>query len=165
MHSSRNRHLPALVAAAALLASLLVATATAPTFAAKKFYCRGQVATIVGTTKADRILGTNKRDVIVARGGNDIVIGRGGNDLICGGSGADRLVGRDGIDLLNGGPGTDTCYQGQGSGPQAACELPLAPDSDGDGYRDDVDAGSRACARRSTTRPAPRPRRGPPHRR
>jgi hypothetical protein len=106
----------ALVASAALLASLTAATVAAPASAAKqKVMCRGEVATIVGTNKADRLVGTNKRDVIAGLGGNDVIIGAGGNDLICGGTGKDRLAGKGGRDRLYGNGGPDTLVGGRGA--------------------------------------------------
>ena len=116
MSGNRIRRSLALVASAALLASLTVATVAAPASAAKqKVVCRGEVATIVGTNKADRLVGTNKRDVIAGLGGNDVIIGAGGNDLICGGTGKDRLVGKGGRDRLYGNGGADTLVGGRGA--------------------------------------------------
>jgi hypothetical protein len=37
------------------------------------------------------------------------------------------VAGQIGNDVLDGGIGVDTCYQGQGSGPVARCELPVKP--------------------------------------
>jgi hypothetical protein len=85
--------------------------------------CAGQLATIVGTNKDDRIRGTTKRDVIVARGGDDVVRALGGNDVVCGnagddllmgGRGNDRLRGQGGDDLLRGGPGQNALKGGPG---------------------------------------------------
>lgn len=67
--------------------------------------CRGQRATIVGSSRGERLVGTPRRDVIAARAGADIVYGRGGRDLICGGGGNDRLFGGAGRDRVLGGPG------------------------------------------------------------
>ncbi len=142
----------ALVASAALLASLTVATVAAPVSAAKPT-CAGKTATKVGTAKGEIIRGTSKADVIVARGGHDVILGLGGNDTICGGPGNDRIVGAAGNDLLLGqggrdklfggagrdrllggpandrmvgGKGNDACFQGAGTGPSLGCERPVA---------------------------------------
>jgi hypothetical protein len=92
--------------------------------------CGGQLATIVGTSRADTLIGTQGDDVIAALAGNDNVQGLGGNDLICGGSGNDQINGGEGndringesgndelnggsnldTDLANGGSGSDTCF-------------------------------------------------------
>ena len=86
--------------------------------------CDGQVATIVGTARADGLVGTNRADVIVARGGNDTVSGLGGNDVVCGGlgkdvidggGGTDTIFGDAGDDDLNGGSGVDALDGGAGS--------------------------------------------------
>ena len=149
----RLRQAVAMLSAAALLASLTVATVAAPASAAKP-RCAGKTATIVGTGKGEVIRGTQKADVIVAKGGNDIVYGRGGNDTICGGPGHDRIVAAGGNDLLlgevgrdrlyggpgrdrllggpandrlAGGPGNDACLQGPGTGLRLSCERPLPP--------------------------------------
>ena len=75
--------------------------------------CRGEVATLVGSTGNDRaankLLGTPGVDVIVARGGNDVVVADKGKDIVCGGAGDDELDGGRGKDLLRGGPGKDRC--------------------------------------------------------
>jgi Ca2+-binding RTX toxin-like protein len=69
--------------------------------------CAGQVATIVGSNKADRIKGSPFPDVIAGLGGNDRLKGLKGGDRICGGRGRDRLIGGKGRDKLRGGPGRD----------------------------------------------------------
>jgi Ca2+-binding RTX toxin-like protein len=76
--------------------------------------CLGKRATIVGTSKRNRLRGTRRADVIVALGGNDIVDGRGGNDRICAGSGNDRVKGGDGNDRVDGGSGNDLLDGGAG---------------------------------------------------
>jgi RTX calcium-binding nonapeptide repeat (4 copies) len=87
-------------------------------------FCGRQLATIVGTNRADALTGTPGPDVIVARDGNDVVEGRGDDDIICGGSGndtlrgnagADTLRGEGGDDKLIGGAGTDTLIGGPGT--------------------------------------------------
>ena len=88
--------------------------------------CRGQVATIVGTTGDDVIDGTEGNDVIVSRDGDDWIDGLAGDDVICaddgndvvdggvgtdqifGGNGADTIDGGENNDVLDGGPGDDT---------------------------------------------------------
>jgi uncharacterized delta-60 repeat protein len=106
-----------------------------------KARCKGKVATLVGTSKRDRLKGTKKRDVIAALGGNDLIRGLSGNDLICAGagkdlvkagagadqalgeggndrlfgeSGKDKLFGQEGKDLLVGGPSRDVLRGGAG---------------------------------------------------
>jgi Ca2+-binding RTX toxin-like protein len=69
--------------------------------------CRGQVATIVGTTGDDTINGTDGPDVIHGLSGHDTINGLGGDDLICGGYGNDILIGGLGNDVLLGEPGYD----------------------------------------------------------
>ena len=77
--------------------------------------CGGQLATIVGTNRADNIRGTPGRDVIVARGGDDVVRALGGNDLVCGNGGADLLTGGRGNDTLYGQRGNDRLYGQRGN--------------------------------------------------
>ncbi len=77
--------------------------------------CRGQTATLTGTTGNDVIEGTATRDVIAGLNGNDRVRGRGGKDLICGAGGKDRLSGGGSADSLIGGNGKDTLIGGGGS--------------------------------------------------
>jgi hypothetical protein len=103
--------------------------------------CRGQAATIVGTSGADTLTGTAGADVIVGLGGADTLSGLGGGDRICGGAGkdkinggagadrlsgnrgADRLTGGAGNDRLNGGPGRDRCNGGAGVDAVTRCEV------------------------------------------
>jgi hypothetical protein len=92
--------------------------------------CRGEPATIVGSSADDVLKGTSGPDVIAALEGNDIVFGGEGDDLICGGDGSDRLEGEEGDDrvygerdllvdgyalgdLLWGGPGDDRLDPGR----------------------------------------------------
>ena len=84
--------------------------------------CGGRTATIVGTSKRDRLRGTRRRDVIVAGAGNDRVSGGRGNDVICGGAGNDRLDGGTGRDRISGGRGRDACLGGSGRDRASACE-------------------------------------------
>lgn len=76
--------------------------------------CFGKAATIVGTSRNDRLKGTQGRDVIHGRGGDDLIRGLAGNDLLCGGRGSDLLIGRDGRDRLDGGGGDDGLQPGAG---------------------------------------------------
>ena len=87
-------------------------------------FCERQLATIVGTDKADKLTGTPGPDVIVARDGDDVVEGLGGDDIICGGAGSDTLRGMGGADTLRGegspdkligGAGIDTLLGGPGA--------------------------------------------------
>jgi len=69
--------------------------------------CKGQVATIVGTSGADVLNGTEKRDVVVLMGGDDQFRGLGGKDVICGNGGDDLLRGGADADIVRGGGGND----------------------------------------------------------
>jgi ELWxxDGT repeat protein len=69
--------------------------------------CRGQQATLVGTSGTDRLTGTKNADVIVGLGGNDTLNGAAGNDVICGGSGKDTVNTGAGDDYGDGGSGDD----------------------------------------------------------
>jgi streptogramin lyase len=69
--------------------------------------CKRKMATIVGSTKRDKLKGSKFGDVIVGLKGNDKIKGGKGRDLICGGKGKDKLKGQGGRDKLNGGPGKD----------------------------------------------------------
>ncbi len=116
MTDSTRRTL-AILASAALTASLATATLASDVDAAKRkpvVKCDGKVATKVGTKRPDVIRGTARKDVIAGLGGNDIILGRGGNDTICGGAGNDRLVGGPGHDKLLGQTGRDRLFGGSG---------------------------------------------------
>lgn len=76
--------------------------------------CLGKAATIVGTSRNDRLRGTRGNDVIVARGGNDLIRSGGGKDRICGSGGDDALLGGAGRDLVDGGGGSDFLSGGPG---------------------------------------------------
>jgi streptogramin lyase len=69
--------------------------------------CKGKLATIVGSTKRDKLKGSRFADVIVGLNGNDKIKGGKGKDRICGGKGKDKLQGGKGKDKLDGGPGKD----------------------------------------------------------
>jgi streptogramin lyase len=82
--------------------------------------CKGKTATIVGSTKKDKLKGSKFKDVIHTLGGNDKVNAKGGNDIVCGGKGKDKLkggkgkdklLGQAGKDKLDGGPGKDSEQQ------------------------------------------------------
>ena len=97
----------------------LVVAAPAPTY-----FCKGQVATIVGTNGDDVLIGTSGPDVIVGLDGDDEIRGLQGNDLICagpgdddvrGGKGADEIHGQRGADRLRGQSGQDRINGGSGS--------------------------------------------------
>lgn len=116
--------------------------------------CRGQNATIVGTTGADEIDGTSGDDVIIGLGGTDRINGLGGEDTICGntdndiingGGGDDEIVGGMGNDTLRGGmdndeilgrPGDDDLFGGSGvdllGGGQGQDDLSGGPDGPDD---------------------------------
>jgi Ca2+-binding RTX toxin-like protein len=94
--------------------------------------CKGQQATIIGTSGNDVRTGTPGRDVMVGQGGNDILAGLAGNDLICGGTGKDKLkggagndklLGQAGKDKLKGGGAKDVCKGGKGNDSAAKCEV------------------------------------------
>jgi len=85
--------------------------------------CGGELATITGTTGADRIVGTDGADVIFGSGGDDHLLGREGDDLLCGGGGHDVIeggadddtaYGQGGADSISLGAGDDTAYGGPG---------------------------------------------------
>lgn len=69
--------------------------------------CRGDPATIVGSSADDTLIGTAGPDVIVGGGGADEINGGAGDDLICGGPGPDLLYGDAGDDRLFGGDDND----------------------------------------------------------
>ena len=77
--------------------------------------CAGKRATIVGTSRSERLIGTPRADVIVAGAGNDVVRGRGGNDIVCGGTGRDTIDGHAGNDRAYGGDGADVIRGGDGA--------------------------------------------------
>ena len=132
-------------------------------------------ATIVGSSRADRLTGTVGRDVIVGLGRRDVIDGGRGNDLICGGSGADVILGgagercprgggrgndfmagEVGKDRLNGGPGRDICGQSRESGRISSCETIVRRAETlalGVGLRTDEEAAALVRLRRWEPRP------------
>ena len=115
----------------------------------EEVFCKGELATVVGTAGNDTIVGTPARDVIAGLGGNDTINGLGDNDVICagagndvvnggdgndqlfgergndrlnGGAGRDRIKGGSGRDRMNGGTGKDTCLGGPGADRTKSCE-------------------------------------------
>lgn len=78
-------------------------------------FCRGQLATILGTPGSDVIVGTNGADVIVTLGGDDNVRGGLGDDTICTNDGDDTVQGGPGNDSIFGGPGNDALRGGRGN--------------------------------------------------
>jgi hypothetical protein len=94
--------------------------------------CKGEQATLWGTSAADDdLIGTGRRDVIVGGGGADTIVAKGGRDLVCagagrdradGGGGNDRLFGEAHADLLIGRSGTDFCHGGTGRDRSRGCE-------------------------------------------
>jgi Ca2+-binding RTX toxin-like protein len=67
----------------------------------------GDICTVSGSGKADRLRGTPGNDVICGYGGDDVIVGRGGQDLVYGGLGDDRVSGGAGLDVLYGNAGGD----------------------------------------------------------
>lgn len=117
---------PIAVAIALAIAAVLGPTSSgdasgAPTSEGRKAdskgqFCRGERATIVGTSEGENLRGTPDDDVIVGRGGGDsIYSGRGGRDLICGGPGGDWLDGRTEADRIFGGRGDDLLWGDSGN--------------------------------------------------
>ncbi len=79
-----------------------------------EWYCDGELATIIGTKKSERLVGTPGDDIIVGLKGNDQIDGKGGNDIICGGKGNDTIWSGDGDDSVFGGQGKDVIFAGNG---------------------------------------------------
>lgn len=116
--------------------------------------CKGEEATIVGTSERDVLVGTSDRDVIIGLGRADVIRAAGGNDLVCGGhgedrisgaSGADKLFGRAQNDFLRGGAGSDRLVGGTrqdtmigGAGSGDAC-LGGRPLNDHGALKDEAD--------------------------
>ena len=101
-----------------------------PSGAAGAVSCKGQQATIVGTSGNDNRRGTGRKDVIAGLGGSDTLSGLAGNDVICGGAGKDtlkggagndKLYGQKGKDTLKGGGGADLCKGGAGRDTTSSC--------------------------------------------
>lgn len=92
----------------------LLGLGVAANSASAKRAANGQVCTIVGTEKADKLTGTSKNDVLCGLGGNDLLYGFGGNDVLDGGAGNDRLFGGNGNDSMVGGSGADFIDGGKG---------------------------------------------------
>ena len=95
-------------------AMVLAAGVAIPAHAGAPVRCNGEVATVVGTHRADVLRGTDGDDVIAALGGRDVVFGLDGDDVVCGGKGRDVLLGNRGVDLLLGGGGRDVAIGGRG---------------------------------------------------
>jgi hypothetical protein len=85
--------------------------------------CGGQLATQLGTYRADALTGTPGRDVIVGGAGPDRISGLGGKDILCGGIGKDMLLAGRGRDRMIGGRGRDTCRGGAGRDSYRLCEV------------------------------------------
>lgn len=103
---TRGRGALAAIALVALAAVLVVESAVVAT-GEETQRCRGELATIVGTSGDDVLRGTEERDVIWAGPGDDTVYGGRGSDVICGGPGSDLLRGGRGNDTILGGPGDE----------------------------------------------------------
>jgi Ca2+-binding RTX toxin-like protein len=76
--------------------------------------CKGKLATIVGSTKKDKLKGSKFADVIHTLGGKDRVNAKRGKDIVCGGKGKDKLKGGGGRDKLFGQGGRDKLDGGAG---------------------------------------------------
>src|SRR3954447_10167990 len=91
---------------ASLLAAVGLTAAAGPSHAAP--ICRGQTATIVGTSGDDDLSGSPLlTDVVWLGAGNDTYSGDSSNDVICGGKGKDLISGGAGDDIVAGGSGKD----------------------------------------------------------
>ena len=110
MDTTTMRRTGALLASAALLASLTVATVAAPV-SAQVPTCDGKPATIVG---GGLIEGTDGDDVIVGSDGDDFIEAGDGNDTICAGKGNDAVDGGPMRDRIFGGSGDDVIFGGGG---------------------------------------------------
>jgi RTX calcium-binding nonapeptide repeat (4 copies) len=102
-----------LVGLGAILCMLLASLAVLPSDAqAAVPKCFGERATIVGTSRSDKLVGTRRADVIVGLGGKDTIFGKGGNDRICGGRAGNTIHGGLGSDRISGGAGKDVLVAG-----------------------------------------------------
>lgn len=116
---------------AGLLAAAGITALAGPASSAPS--CRGQAATIVGTSGDDDLSGNplladvvylgagndtyrgdSSDDVICGGKGKDLISGGGGNDTVIGGAGKDRIGGADGNDRVLGGTGNDTVVEAAG---------------------------------------------------
>jgi Ca2+-binding RTX toxin-like protein len=74
--------------------------------------CGKKFATIIGTSKSERLRGGPGKDVIAGLGGKDKLIGLGGKDILCGGARKDSI---------DAGRGKDTCIGGGGEDKAKSC--------------------------------------------
>jgi Ca2+-binding RTX toxin-like protein len=100
----------AVIAVLACAAGALVAVTASGAESGAAPMCRGERATIVGTSGDDTIIGTEKADVIWGGPGDDKIYGGLGNDIVCGGAGDDLIHGGRGNDWLDGDAGTDRAF-------------------------------------------------------
>lgn len=121
MYPPPRQFLPALLAAASLLAVLFtggIAAAQDQPSCFGLFVDEAEAAGYrvqVGTAGSDVLVGGNTTlDMIIGLGGDDVLTGAGENDIICGGDGDDILSGGDGDDRLDGGEGADEIDGGVG---------------------------------------------------
>jgi serralysin len=66
------------------------------------------VASLIGSSFADRLVGNSGANTIKGGTGNDTLYGQSGNDVLSGGTGNDTLTGGSGTDVLSGASGADT---------------------------------------------------------
>ena len=93
------------------------------TFVVSALFCKGEMATLVGTAGDDELIGSPGPDVIAGLAGDDVIRGLQGDDVLCagagdadvrGGSGDDEIHGQGGQDQLRGNGGADTITGGGG---------------------------------------------------
>ena len=84
--------------------------------------CFGELATIVGSEKADKLEGSKFPDVVAGLAGDDVIKGRRGNDLICAGRGNDKVIDTRGKNRIDCGPGHGAVITNRRSKVAKTCE-------------------------------------------